>query len=70
MAALAQRKLRVHGIVARQIGTDIVSGQLRPGHVLDGEVEASLRRKISRNTYRDAIRINLAQVNRKDLPAL
>ena len=61
MAALAQRKLRVHGIVARQIGTDIVSGQLRPGHVLDGEVEASLRRKISRNTYREAIRMLIAK---------
>jgi DNA-binding FadR family transcriptional regulator len=61
MAAPAQRKLRVHGIVARQIGTDIVSGQLRPGHVLDGEVEASLRRKISRNTYREAIRMLIAK---------
>jgi DNA-binding FadR family transcriptional regulator len=35
----------------------IVSGRLRPGHVLDGEVEASTRRRISRNTYREAIRI-------------
>ncbi|HEV7610014.1 MAG TPA: GntR family transcriptional regulator, partial [Steroidobacteraceae bacterium] len=49
--------LRVHGTIAREIGMSIVSGHLRPGHVLDGEVEASTRRRISRNTYREAIRI-------------
>lgn len=61
MAGLSKRNLRVHGTVARQIGTEIVSGHLRPGHVLDGEVEASLRRKVSRNTYREAIRILIAK---------
>jgi DNA-binding FadR family transcriptional regulator len=49
--------IRVHGTVAREIGVAIVTGLLRPGHVLDGEVEASLRRKVSRATYREAIRI-------------
>jgi DNA-binding FadR family transcriptional regulator len=49
--------LRVHGTVARELGMSIVSGHLRPGHVLDGEVEASTRRRVSRNTYREAIRI-------------
>ena len=49
--------LRVHGAVAREIGISIVSGRLRPGHVLDGEVEASSRRRISRTAYREAIRI-------------
>jgi DNA-binding FadR family transcriptional regulator len=47
----------VHGAVAREIGILIVSGQLRPGHVLDGEIEASSRRRISRTAYREAIRI-------------
>jgi DNA-binding FadR family transcriptional regulator len=49
--------LRVHGAVAREIGISIVSGRLRPGHVLDGEVDASSLRRISRTAYREAIRI-------------
>ena len=49
--------LRVHGSIAREIGLSIVSGSLRPGHVLDGEVEASLQRKVSRTAYREALRI-------------
>ena len=49
--------IRVHGTVAREIGVAIVTGRLRPGHVLDGEIEASLQRKVSRTTYREAIRI-------------
>jgi DNA-binding FadR family transcriptional regulator len=49
--------LRLHGTVAREIGLSIVSGSLRPGHVLDGEIEASSRRHVSRTAYREAIRI-------------
>jgi DNA-binding FadR family transcriptional regulator len=49
--------LRVHGAIAQEIGRAIASGQLRPGHVLDGEVEASLTRKVSRTAYREALRI-------------
>ena len=56
-----ERKLRMHGTVARDIGIAIVSGQLRPGHVLDGEVEASSQWKISRNTYREALRMLVAK---------
>ena len=52
-----QKLLRVNGALARDIGLAIVSGKLRPGHVLDGEVEASCERKVSRTTYREAIRI-------------
>jgi DNA-binding FadR family transcriptional regulator len=55
------RKLRVNGILARNIGMAIVSGELRPGHVLDGEVEASLQWKVSRNTYREALRMLVAK---------
>ena len=49
--------LRVHGTIARELGMSIVSGRLRPGHVLDGEIEASSRRHVSRTAYREAIRI-------------
>lgn len=55
------RKLRVNGILARDLGIAIVSGRLRPGHVLDGEVEASSKWKVSRNTYREALRILVAK---------
>lgn len=49
--------LRVHGTIARAIGMSIVSGRLRSGHVLDGEIEASSQWKVSRTAYREAIRI-------------
>jgi DNA-binding FadR family transcriptional regulator len=47
----------MHGTIAREIGLLIVSGRLRPGHVLDGEVEASAKRQVSRTAYREAVRI-------------
>src|SRR5262245_2334050 len=53
----SRRTLRLHGSIARDIGVLIVSGRYRPGHVLDGEVEASERRKVSRTAYREAVRI-------------
>jgi DNA-binding FadR family transcriptional regulator len=49
--------LRLHGSIARDIGVLIVSGRYRPGHVLDGEVEASSQRRVSRTAYREAMRI-------------
>ncbi len=49
--------MRLHGIIARELGLAIVSGKLRPGQVMDGEVEASSQRKVSRTAYREAIRI-------------
>jgi len=58
----SQRKtLRIHGAIARDIGLAIVSGRHRPGHVLEGEVEASLRLRISRTAYREAVRILAAK---------
>lgn len=56
-AKRASGHLRVHGTIAREIGLAIVSGSLRPGHVLDGEIEASSRRNVSRTAYREAMRI-------------
>lgn len=61
LSAVPERKLRVNGILARDIGIAIVSGKLRPGHVLDGEVEASSHWKVSRNTYREALRMLVAK---------
>jgi DNA-binding FadR family transcriptional regulator len=51
------KALRLHGAIARDIGVLIVSGRYRPGHVLDNEIEASSRRKVSRTAYREAVRI-------------
>jgi DNA-binding FadR family transcriptional regulator len=51
------RSLRLHGSIARDIGVLIVTGRYRPGHILDGEVEASEQRKVSRTAYREAMRI-------------
>jgi len=61
MSVPRRKQLRVHGALAQDIGVAIVSGRLRPGHVLDGEVEASSQRKVSRTTYREATRILVAK---------
>jgi len=53
----ARSSLRVHGTIARDIGRAIVSGRLRPGQVLEGELEASARLQVSRTAYREALRI-------------
>ena len=53
----ASARLRVHGLIARDIGLSIVSGRFLPGHLMDGEVEASSRRHVSRTAYREAMRI-------------
>src|SRR6187431_2061094 len=57
----ARKSLRLHGSIARDIGVLIVSGRYRPGHILDGEVEASSQRKVSRTAYREAVRILAAK---------
>lgn len=51
------RPARLHTQVARDIGLAILSGRLRPGHVLEGEIEASERRDVSRTVYREALKI-------------
>jgi len=55
------RALRLHGTIARDIGVRIVSGHIAPGRVLDGEIEASERLKVSRTAYREAVRILAAK---------
>ena len=67
-AAAPGTRLRLHGRIAREIGLGIVSGKFRPGHVMDGEIEASLRRHVSRTAYREAIRILSAKGLLKSRP--
>src|ERR1700744_3259275 len=57
----ASSNLRIPGTIARDLGTKIVSGMLHPGMVLEGEVEASDQRKVSRSAYREAVRILIAK---------
>jgi DNA-binding FadR family transcriptional regulator len=49
-----RRALRLHGTIARDIGIRIVSGKIAPGRVLNGEIEASERLKVSRTAYRNS----------------
>ena len=56
-----RRALRLHGTIARDIGVRIVSGRIAPGQVLNGEIEASERLKVSRTAYREAVRILAAK---------
>src|SRR3546814_13664740 len=56
-----RKLLRIHGTIARDIGIRIVSGRFQPGEVLNGEVEASDRLRVSRTAYREAVRILAAK---------
>jgi DNA-binding FadR family transcriptional regulator len=56
-----RRSLRLHGIVAHDLGVLIASGHYAPGDLLEGEIEASERLKISRTAYREAVRILAAK---------
>nr|WP_281061281.1 FCD domain-containing protein [Sphingobium sp. Sx8-8] len=43
--------------IAKELGRSIVSGQMAPGTLLGGEVEASRHYGVSRTVYREAVRI-------------
>ena len=58
-------KTRLHQSLARELGTKIVSGEYQPGESLPGEIAASQSRQVSRNAYREAVRILL--VRREDV---
>ncbi|MFM6853052.1 MAG: FadR/GntR family transcriptional regulator, partial [Sphingopyxis sp.] len=59
---LAEEKpLRIHQAIARQLGTDILSGRVQPGENFEGEIERSLALGVSRTAYREAIRILVAK---------
>jgi DNA-binding FadR family transcriptional regulator len=52
-----RKSLRIHGTIARDLGTLIVSGHYKPGDILNGEIAASDRLHVSRTAYREALRI-------------
>lgn len=56
-----RKSLRLHGTIARDIGVAIVSGQHKPGDVLNGEIDASDQLRVSRTAYREAVRILAAK---------
>ncbi|MGK2286343.1 FadR/GntR family transcriptional regulator [Pedomonas sp. V897] len=56
-----RKQLRLHGMVARDLGILIVSGRYKPGDILDNEIEASDRLNVSRTAYREAVRILAAK---------
>lgn len=55
------KRLRLHGTIAHDLGGLIVTGHFKPGMLLDNEVEASGRLKVSRTAYREAVRILAAK---------
>ena len=57
----AGKNLRIHGVVARNLGVAIISGKYKPGEVLTGEVASSERLRVSRTAYREAVRILAAK---------
>jgi DNA-binding FadR family transcriptional regulator len=60
---MARTKLsvRIPVAIAADIGAKIVSGRLKVGKILDGEVAASGQRQVSRAAYREAMRILAAK---------
>ncbi len=56
-----RKALRLHGSIARDLGVQIVSGRYKAGDILNGEIDASDRLKVSRTAYREAVRILAAK---------
>lgn len=54
-------KTRLHQSLARELGTKIVTGEYQPGESLPGEIAASQHHHVSRNAYREAVRILAAK---------
>jgi len=54
---MKQDSVRIPAQIAGDLGAKIVSGRLKAGTVLDGEIEASGQRQVSRSAYREAVRI-------------
>lgn len=54
-------KKRIHDGLARDLGIAIVAGRYRPGESIPGEIVASQELKVSRNVYREAVRILAAK---------
>lgn len=56
-----KKVLRVHNIIARDIGVNIVSGKLKPGAFFNDEIAESSALSVSRTTYREAMKILAAK---------
>jgi DNA-binding FadR family transcriptional regulator len=69
-AAARRKSLRIPGVIARDLGMQIVSGRLQPGEILHGEVEISGRLQVSRAAYREAARILAAKGLVKAVPKI
>lgn len=52
---------RLHGAIANLIGGAIISGEHKPGDVLQGEIAYSGQLNVSRNAYREAIQVLVAK---------
>jgi DNA-binding FadR family transcriptional regulator len=56
-----ERPKGIHSGIAHDLGIDIVSGKYPPGTLLSAEERYSTENKVSRGTYREAIRILAAK---------
>lgn len=57
----AERPLRIHQAIARDLGTAILTGRYKPGDSFEGEIEHSEHLNVSRSAYREAVRILVAK---------
>jgi DNA-binding FadR family transcriptional regulator len=55
------KALRLHGTIARKLGISIVTGDYKPGDLLDSEISSSEQFAVSRTAYREAVRILAAK---------
>ncbi|WP_420822864.1 FadR/GntR family transcriptional regulator [Sphingomonas solaris] len=52
---------RLHGAIARKLGTAILAGEFAPGSLLSSEVEFSEALGVSRGAYREAVQVLTAK---------
>ncbi|WP_244497648.1 FadR/GntR family transcriptional regulator [Aureimonas sp. AU40] len=57
----ARQSLRLHGSIAQEIGTAILTGRYEPNELLPNEVTFSEQLQVSRTAYREAVRILAAK---------
>lgn len=60
-ASAGTKTLRIHQALARDLAIKILSGRLKPGNSIGGEVEQSEALGLSRTAYREAMRILTAK---------
>lgn len=55
------RAASLSGSIAREVAATILSGDVKPGQLLEGEMDACSRLQVSRTAYREAMRILVAK---------